>query len=309
MNAFHDFEICRNILESLQIGVCVVDLEKKVVFWSDGAERSTGHSRHEILGHSCDNKLMPHHNPAGSQPGHSEHPLESAIRNGKSAEAGEFFHHKAGHKILVHIRSIPVRNTQGAIIGAAESFEVQQQTASFDHHDDGLKAPACVDEVTGIANRAIMQSHLRETLGTFAELKVPFGVLCLRVEGLVQFRSGFSNEAASALMRAFAQTLEGALWRTDFVGRWSDDQFLVILNGCSEDALRAVRERIHRMLADDEIEWWGEKRTLPVSIGSASARQGDAADSLLERALRSMNTDAAQRERFAAAAGKGTSRG
>jgi len=40
----------------------------------------------------------------------------------------------------------------------------------------------------------------------------------------------------------------------------------VILNGCGGDSLRAVGDRIGRMLAGDAMEWWREKRSLAVSI-------------------------------------------
>jgi PAS domain S-box-containing protein len=53
MSAFDEFDVFRNILESLLTGVCVVDMQKKIVFWSDGAERITGHLRHEVIGRSC----------------------------------------------------------------------------------------------------------------------------------------------------------------------------------------------------------------------------------------------------------------
>ena len=53
MSALNEPEICRNILESLPTGVCAVDMQKKIVPWSDGAERMTGHLRHEVIGHSC----------------------------------------------------------------------------------------------------------------------------------------------------------------------------------------------------------------------------------------------------------------
>jgi GGDEF domain-containing protein len=78
------------------------------------------------------------------------------------------------------------------------------------------------------------------------------------------------------------------VWRTDHVGRWTDDQFLVILNGCSGDSLRAVGERIGRMLARDGFEWSGEKRSLAVSIGHAAARPGDTGESMLERTRQTM---------------------
>ena len=42
MSAFDEFDVCRNILESLRTGVCVVDLQKKIVFWSDAPSASPG---------------------------------------------------------------------------------------------------------------------------------------------------------------------------------------------------------------------------------------------------------------------------
>ena len=60
MPAFSDPEIYRSILESLPTGLCVINLEKKIVLWSDGAERITGHLRHEVIGHSCTGETLLH---------------------------------------------------------------------------------------------------------------------------------------------------------------------------------------------------------------------------------------------------------
>ena len=50
-----------------------------------------------------------------------------------------------------------------------------------------MSLPGCIDEVTNVASQALMQSHLRRTLATFVEVQVPFGVLCLRLEGFASF--------------------------------------------------------------------------------------------------------------------------
>jgi GGDEF domain-containing protein len=85
------------------------------------------------------------------------------------------------------------------------------------------------------------------------------------------------------------------------VGRWADDQFLVILNGCREEVLPPVRERVRHLLSGDGIEWWGERRSLPVSIGNASARVDDSVESLIERLQKSLETASAWRSRCASA--------
>lgn len=291
MSAFHDPEICRSLLESLQVGVCVVDLQKRIVFWSDGAERITGFLRHEVVGRPCAGRTLLHCDQSKCETCGPECPVGAAIQTTHAGEADGYLHHKQGHRIPVHVWAVPARDAHGSIVGVLQSFEDAPQSEDTEHREDGLKNSGCVDEITGIANHTIMQSHLRETLGTFAELQVPFGVLCLRLEGLDAFRANFGAEAASCMLRMVSHTLELAVWRTDHVGRWSDDQFLVILNGCSGDALRSVADRIGRMLVNDGIEWWGEKRSLSVSIGQAAAQAGDTIESLLERARHQMQTN------------------
>ena len=58
MSSFQDPETYRYILDKLQIGVSVLDLEKKIVFWSDGAEQITGYSRIDVVGHSCTENIF-----------------------------------------------------------------------------------------------------------------------------------------------------------------------------------------------------------------------------------------------------------
>jgi len=295
MSTFHDFELCRGILESLPIGLCVIDAQKKIIFWSDGAERITGHPRYEVIGKSCISDALLYCDQPGCEFCGETCPLAQTIKTARPTDSLGFLHHKAGHEIPVRARAVPVRNAHGSVIGAVAIFEDQHEPIAADQREDLTRLPGCVDEATGVASRTMMQSHLRETLGTFNDVQVPFGVLCFRLEALHHFRASFGPEAASSLLRVVAHTLEGALWKTDFVGRWTDDQFLVILNGCREEALYSVRERIRRMLANDAIEWWGERRSLPISIAQTTAQPGDSVVSLIDRAQKSLDAVSAAR--------------
>jgi diguanylate cyclase (GGDEF)-like protein/PAS domain S-box-containing protein len=297
----HDSEICRSILESLPAGLCLVDLEKRIVLWSDGAERITGRLRHEVIGHSCISEALLHCDQPGCEFCHEDCPIARAIKTSRSTEAEGFLHHKTGYEIPVRVRAVPVHNQHGSIIGAVETFEELQPAATTSGREYRATLAACTDDVTSVASHARMRSHLRETLTTFVEFQVPFGVLGIRLEGLQHFRASLGPEAASSILRVVARTLEGALWRTDFVGRWADDQFLVILNGCREEVLPPVRERVRHLLSGDGIEWWGERRSLPVSIGNASARVDDSVESLIERLQKSLETASAWRSRCASA--------
>lgn len=287
MPAFDDSEICRTILENLPTGLCVVDIHKRILFWSSGAERITGHLRHDVLGHCCTEEALLHCDECPAETCKDECPLARAIKTAQPADTVLFLQHKAGYEIPVRARAVPLRNVHGSIIGAIETFE-DQPAVNLNHRTGSAEAAGGIDQITGISTHASMDVHLREALRCFTNLQAPFGVLCLRIEGLDHFRASFGIDAASSLLRVLAHTLKGALWQTDFVGRWSDDQFLVILNGCQVDALRSVCERLRSMLSNDSVEWWGERRSLPVSVGQATPQPGDTSALLLQRLQNSL---------------------
>lgn len=302
MSYFDELETCRGIIESLPTGLCVVDLQKKIVLWSDGAEQITGHLRHEVVGRSCVSEPLLHCDQPGCEFCSEQCPLACAMKTAQPTEATGLLQHKNGHEVPVRMQAVPIHNQRGSVIGAVEVFEELQPFAGRSGAER-TSLPIYVDAVTDVATRAMMQSHLRESIATYNEERIPFVVLLFRIEGLEHFRAALGMEAASSLLRVVARTLESVLWKTDYVGRWTDNEFLVILNGRSDEMVRSVCDRMRHMLANDAIEWWGERRSLPVSIGQATSHPDDTADSILDRAQQSLDGVSVWRTRSASATG------
>ncbi len=296
MSAFDEFEVCRDILESLLTGVCVIDTQKKIVFWSDGAERITGHLRHEVIGRSCIAQPLLHCDHAGCEFCGDDCPLARAMKTSRAVETTGFLHHRSGYEIPVNVRAAPVHNHHGSIIGAVQSFD-SLLSEHLNHSDEAESG--CIDQTTGIATQARMCSCLCGALEAFSDLQIPFGLLRFRLVGLEQFRPAFGCDAASALLRVVGHSLSTHLMRTGLVGHWAHDEFLAVVNGCREQSLAALRERLRPMLANDFIEWWGERRSLPVGIGDALVQPGDSFESILDRTQKSLDADAAWRIRGA----------
>jgi len=290
---FDGSDICRNILESLPTGVCVLDMQKKIVLWSDGAERITGHLRHEVLGRCCIADPLLHCDQPGCEFCNEQCPLARAMKTSHDAEAPGILYHKAGHEIPVRARAVPIRSEHGLIVGAVEVFEEVKQCAKSDRGSGNSQVTEFLDPVTGTANHAAMERHVRRALASFREMQVPFGVFLVQVERLRHFRANLGAEAGSSFLRLVARTLESAFSFTDFIGRWTDDQFLVVVSEFQEEALSSMRERIRRILAREGIEWWGERHSLPVSIGGAFVRADDTFEILLDRAQQSLTTASA----------------
>ena len=281
MSSIHEPEIWRSVLESLPIGLCVLDSQRKIVLWSDGAERITGYLRHEVVGRSCVPEPILHCDQPGCEFCSEECPLARAMKTAHCFEATVLLHHKAGHEVPVRSHAVPVRNQHGSIIGAVETFEEIQEQSDKEGCASLLQSER--DPITSAARREVTESYLARAMAAFCEKEIPFGILLLRIEQLAQFRARFGTEAGSSILRLVARTLEGAFRKAEIIGRWSEDQFLVLVPGCEEAALGSTRDRVRRTLAGEGIEWWGERHSLPVSIGETVIRADDTLEMLLDR--------------------------
>ncbi len=309
MPAFQDPDIYRDILNGLQLGVGVLDLQRRIVFWSDGAEQITGYSRIDVLGHFCTDNILLHCDQKSCEMCVEKCPIATALRDAKPAEAVSFIHHKSGHRTPVHTWAIPLRDKHGSIIGVIQTFEGEIEVNGPDPNRQSMKERGWLDEATGLTNQVMMLSHLRETLGTFAELRIPFGVICLQVHELNQFRARYGQEAATSMLQVLARTLRSMVWPTDFVGRWDESRFLVILCGCADDALQAVTGRMQRMMSSATIVWWGEELMIKISVGRAGAVAGDSVESLMQRAQQALRGSKTPEPAAAGASARGSSHG
>ncbi len=300
MSAFQDPDTYRDILNRLQVGVCVLDLQKRIVFWSDGAEQLTGYTRSEVIGHSCCDNILQHCNQKSCEMCDEKCPIEVALHDAQPFESNGFIHHQSGHRIPVHTWTIPLRDKNGFIIGIIQTFDGQFAAKPPDPKEHSLKQRGWLDEVTDLPAQAIMYSHLREAIATFTELHIPFAVILVDFPDLDQFRARYGQGAARSILQVLSRTMRNTVWPTDFVGRWSEGRFLVILMGSSEEALHAIASRMFRMLDNATIMWWGEELSVRGCLGPAAAQKGDNLESILQRAQRSLE-ESAQLAKHAAA--------
>ena len=133
-----------------------------------------------------------------------------------------------------------------------------------------------------------METQLREHLITFAEHKVPFGILLVQIDHLDEFRSSRGPGVVPTILRIIAQSVEKCVRPTDLVGCWGENQFIAILLQCRESDVALVGERVRRIIGQSEIEWWGDKFSVTSPVGGAGCRAADNVELLIARAVASL---------------------
>jgi two-component system cell cycle response regulator len=288
MSELQDPEIFRIVLDSLQTGVSVADRNGKILFWNQGAERLTGHKRHEVVGRSCRNNILAQCNDQGCVACGATCPISRTLHEGKPQEAKMQLRHKEGHPVHVLMRIAPLRDPHGSIIGVAQSFDEQNFATERDRNRHTLAAHGCMDETTGVPNHEFTQFHLGKNLASLARYHLPFGIILIQVDRLAHFRAAYGPPASDAVLHVVAQTMKNAFRPSDFVGRWADDQFLAILINCGDHGVELTWERIRKIVTCAGLRWWSDELSVTTSVGYAKAQAEDSIESLLNRAAASL---------------------
>jgi diguanylate cyclase (GGDEF)-like protein/PAS domain S-box-containing protein len=283
MPEFESPEIYRTVLETLQTGVYMVDKDLRILFWNDGAEKITGYLSQDVVGAFCRDQLIASDQHTRNVLSDAAASLSEVLREGKPSVMDVSLRHKAGHRIFVRLRAVPIRNSRGTIIGAAESIEEDLAASDWNRRQDKLADYGCLDPATGVLHQRFVLSHLREALATYAEHRLPFGAVLIEIDRLDHLRATYGAAVIAAVLRVAAQTLENSLRPTDFLGRYGDHRFLAVLTECGESEIERVCERLKKMVASSEVQWWGDQWSITSSIGGTTARQSDTIESILER--------------------------
>lgn len=292
-------EIFRAALGSLQTGVCLVDRERKISFWNDGAERITGYLRQDVLGRFCGEILLIKFHENKVALCEQSCPLVAAMRDGQARESRVYLHHKSGYAVPVTLRAVPIRDVHGHVIGAVESFAERPCASTRGCPDSDLVVGRGLDAVTQLPDYSFAASYLLDRLKFASEHLIPFGLLCIQLDHLDVLTITHGLDAAEAILHVVAQTLRNGLDPQDFVGCWSEGQFLAIVANCADGNLLTTAERLKRLARASEIVWWGDQLSVTVSVGGTVLRPGEPIESLLGRTGTALKQAVAQGGNFA----------
>lgn len=281
-------DIFRSVLESLSTGIYLVDRERKILFWNEGAQRITGFLQQDVVGRLPREHLLV--TSVDSHTGNDEHPdpVEQAFRDGKPTITEASILHKEGYRIPIVLRTVAIRDGHGTVVLAAESFDVNLSAQSRSRRHAAIAQEGHLDLVACVPCQAFMQERMREKLTRFAVHQADFAIVLVEADQMDHFAKTFGKGVIPIVLRVVAHAIENCVRPDDLVGRWYGNQFIVLLDGCKEEEVYKVGERMRKMISDSHFEWWGDHVAVAAALGGAGATAGDTEDSLLARAARSL---------------------
>ena len=144
-----------------------------------------------------------------------------------------------------------------------------------------LKKLATTDKLTNIYNRRKLDELLKFELNRSHRFDHTFGVAILDIDHFKKVNDTFGHPVGDKVLTELADILKKNIRKTDFVGRYGGEEFVIICPESSKKGVYSLVESIRLAIASHSFE---NITSLSASFGIAILKEKDTIESLLKRA-------------------------
>jgi diguanylate cyclase (GGDEF)-like protein/PAS domain S-box-containing protein len=269
-------ELLEATLESFPEAIALLGEEGLVLLWNPAAEAMTGFPSVELVGRPLPEGLEPLQHFL-AQPGKDLLGAGTRLGQGSLVRA----RHKLGHELPIIARIHILRNGIGGRIGTALVFHPAESLDALPHGESSENQSVQASQIE-------MEERLSAVYGDFTRGGEAFGVLWITVDQSNKLRKTHGVQACGAMLDKIAYALQHGLRPAEELGRWGEDEFLVISHERTPEALASHAQALAGLARTADFRWWGDRVSLTVSIGAAQSEPSETLAQLLGRAQAAM---------------------
>jgi diguanylate cyclase (GGDEF)-like protein/PAS domain S-box-containing protein len=279
----------KELIDNLYDGVYFVDRNRVITYWNKGAERITGYSAHQAIGRPCRDNMLNHVTANGAQLCGDSCPLAACMEDGQPRKAEVFLHHANGYRVPVVVHATVLRNEEGKIIGAIESFYNNESVITTRRQLSEMRRAVLVDPLTGISNRRHLEGRLRAMIAESEHTNMGVGLLFIDVDRFKEFNDNYGHEIGDRILCMVANDLRHNLRTTDTVGRWGGDEFVAIVSDVGDSQnLRSIATKLKQLVECSRLDLEDKNLFVTISVGATLLLPDDTHESFVRRADRLM---------------------
>ena len=147
--------------------------------------------------------------------------------------------------------------------------------AALIHAKDELQFAAAHDPLTGLWNRGAILDLLKREVSRRQRSAEALGVIMADIDYFKKINDTHGHLVGDAVLREVTRRLAAGVRPYDVVGRYGGEEFLVVFPGCNAANLVVGAERLRHCVADHPVETTAGPLSVTLSLGLASAEQGE----------------------------------
>jgi diguanylate cyclase (GGDEF)-like protein len=185
-------------------------------------------------------------------------------------------------------RRIWVRSTGAAEMAQGKATRVWgsfQDITQRRRSEEQIIRLAHYDELTGLANRNLFNSHLSHAMNRAARNDASLGVLFIDLDRFKTINDALGHDVGDEVLQIVARRLSEGLRASDILARLGGDEFVVIAEDVTDrDAITALAQKLLSAV-DEPVAVRGQEFVLTASIGiSIFPRDGREPQTLIKNA-------------------------
>jgi len=280
-NAFY-----KQMLDHLAEAVYFVDSDRKLLYWNRAAEQLTGYEASEVVGSHCQDEILDHRNLQNKSLCLDHCPLVACMHSGNSVEKRVFLKRKDGLRLPVDVRVVPIRGVDNQILGAVEVFHDVSAELETEQINTELRQLIRVDPLTGIPNRLALDEALERECERFGRYGTPVTLIYFDLDGFKKINDQYGHTTGDKVLRWVSRLLDMSLRRSDILGRYGGEEFLVLLSASHLEEGVRLAEHLRQLLMSQMFQEL--EAAVTASFGVAELCPGESYHDLVNRADHAM---------------------
>jgi diguanylate cyclase (GGDEF)-like protein len=130
-----------------------------------------------------------------------------------------------------------------------------------------LNSAINTDSLTGLLNQSSIKEAGNTTMMRMRRTQGVAIYVMLDIDNFKKINDTYGHSSGDTVLTALARLLKNRLRRTDSIGRYGGDEFLIILSNCDDDNARKIFEDIRQLFCNLPFHHMGKKFTCTISVG------------------------------------------
>jgi len=154
----------------------------------------------------------------------------------------------------------------------------------------GKEYEASHDALTGVYNRKAYEKRMKEQLADVSRYGVTASLMICDVDYFMKINDKFGHKVGDLALKKLALLIKERMRINDFIARYEDDVFAIILPHTEIEGGTVAGERLRAYIDNAVFGYKGDKIPLTISIGISCIRKDDDITSVFKRASDALRT-------------------
>lgn len=132
-----------------------------------------------------------------------------------------------------------------------------------------LEKNAHTDPLTNLFNRKYLEKYIDGKLYNGKYKNIPCGLMMVDIDFFKLINDNYGHDIGDIAIKTIANTLMDVVDESDIIIRFGGEEFIVVLNDCTDEKLQLKAEEIRIAFAQQKIQAGSESFSKTVSIGTA----------------------------------------